>query len=453
MEKLNIVDMFCGGGGESTGLISAAHEYDFDVNMSAINHWERAIETHAANYPFAEHRCENVQHIQPQTLKASKNTDLMWASPGCQHFSTARGGKPRSEDMRSPAWEVLRFAEELRPKRIIIENVPEFRTWGPLDPEGKIIKECKGKTFDAFISGLRSLNYIVDWQVLCAADYGAPTSRRRLFIQAVRKDCGKQILWPKPTNVKGGDLILPNWHSALEIIDWSIPSQIISQRKKPLAEATLKRIEYGMRKFWKDDAVPFIARLYGQSKAESIDQPLSTISCSGAHHMLITPFICRYNQGNNRVHSIDEPLPTLDCSNRYELVEPFISAIGQSSARQRNRKLSEPLSTICTKQEHCLVSPMLIQYYGNGHAVSINEPVPTLTTKDRYALVGTDKYGIELGFRMLQPKELAAATGFPEDYIFTGTKVDVVKQIGNAVPPNFAKAIFSQILKEKIKRG
>lgn len=379
MSKLNIVDMFCGGGGESTGLIEAAHDYNFDVNMSAINHWERAIETHSKNYPFAEHRCENVQHIQPQTLKASKNTDLMWVSPGCQHFSTARGGKPRSEDMRSPAWEVLRFAEELRPKRIIIENVPEFRTWGPLDPEGKIIKECKGKTFDAFISGLRSLNYIVDWQVLCAADYGAPTSRRRLFIQAVRKDCGKQILWPEPTNVKGGDLILPDWHSAAEIIDWSIPSQIISQRKKPLAAATMRRIEYGIKEFWGDAAVPFIARLYGQSKAESIEKPLSTI---------------------------------------------------------------------CTKQEHCLVSPMLIQYYGNGHAVSIKEPIPTLTTKDRYALIGTDKYGIELGFRMLQPKELAAATGFPKDYIFTGTKVDVVKQIGNAVPPNFARALFGQILKE-----
>lgn len=419
MEKLNIVDMFCGGGGESTGLISAAHEYDFDVNMSAINHWERAIETHAANYPFAEHRCENVQHIQPQTLKASKNTDLMWASPGCQHFSTARGGKPRSEDLRSPAWEVLRFAEELRPKRIIIENVPEFRTWGPLDSEGKIIKECKGQTFNAFISVLKSLNYIVDWQVLCAADYGAPTSRKRLFIQAIRKDCGKQIIWPEPTNVKGGNLILPNWHCAAEIIDWSIPSQVISQRKKPLAAATMRRIEYGIKEFWGDAAVPFIARLYGQSKAESIEKPLSTISCSGAHHMLITP---------------------------------FISAIGQTSARQRNRKLSEPLSTICTKQEHCLVSPMLIQYYGNGHAVSIKEPIPTLTTRDRYALVGTDKYGIDLGFRMLQPKELAAATGFPEDYIFTGTKTDVVKQIGNAVPPNFAKAMFSQILKEKIKR-
>ena len=417
MKNINVIDMFCGGGGESTGIFDAAKQYDFKINMSAINHWERAIETHSANYPSAEHRCENVQHIEPNTLMASKNTDLLWASPGCQHFSTARGAKPRSESMRSPAWEVLRFAEELRPKRIIIENVPEFRTWGPLDENGKIIKECKGNTFNAFISGLKSLNYIVDYQILCAADYGAATSRRRLFIQAVRKDCAKKIIWPEKTNVKGGDLILPNWHTASEIIDWTIPCQLISERKKPLAAATMRRIEYGIREFWGEEAVPFIARLYGNSTAESIKKPLSTISCSGARHMLI---------------------------------QPFITAIGQTSAKQRNRKLTEPLSTICTKQEHCLVKPMLVQYYGNGHAVSLSDPIPTLTTKDRYALVNPKHSNYELGFRMLQPNELAAATGFPSDYKFTGTKVEVVKQIGNAVPPNFAKAIFGQILKEMV---
>ena len=373
--------MFCGGGGESTGIFDAAKQYDFKINMSAINHWERAIETHSANYPSAEHRCENVQHIEPNTLMASKNTDLLWASPGCQHFSTARGAKPRSESMRSPAWEVLRFVEELRPKRIIIENVPEFRTWGPLDENGKIIKECKGNTFNAFISGLKSLNYIVDYQILCAADYGAATSRRRLFIQAVRKDYAKKIIWPEKTNINGGNLILPSWHTASEIIDWSIPCQLISERKKPLAAATMRRIEYGIREFWGEEAVPFIARLYGNLKAESI---------------------------------------------------------------------KKPLSTICTKQEHCLVKPMLVQYYGNGHAVSLSDPIPTLTTKDRYALVNPKSSNYELGFRMLQPHELAAATGFPSDYKFTGTKVEVVKQIGNAVPPNFAKAIFGQILKEMV---
>lgn len=382
-DKVNIVDMFCGGGGESTGLISAAHDYGFDVNMSAINHWERAIETHSANYPFAEHRIEDVQTINPESLKASVDTDLLWASPGCQHFSIARGGKPRNEQMRAPAWEVLRFVETIHPKRVIIENVPEFQSWGPLTPDGKVIQSEKGKIFNVFIKALQSLNYIVSYRILCAADYGAPTTRRRLFIQAVRKDCGKRIIWPNPTNVKDGNMFLPKWHSASEIINWSIHCQLIKDRKKPLADATLKRIEYGIRKFWGDYAEPFIARLYGNSTAESIEKPLSTISCSGAHYMLIQPFI--------------------------------------------------------------------IEYYGNGGAHPIGIPLPTITTKDRFAVCGVTD-GIELGFRMLQPKELAAATGFPADYKFTGTKVEVVKQIGNAVPPNFAKALFGQILSELLDK-
>lgn len=417
-KKLNIIDMFCGGGGESTGLISAANEYGFDVTMSAINHWERAIETHSANYPFAEHRCENVQHIDPTTLAASRNTDLLWASPGCQHFSVARGGKPRSEQMRSPAWEVLRFAEEIRPKRIIIENVPEFQTWGPLDENGKVIKQMKGRTFQAFLKGLRSLNYRVDYRVLCAADYGAPTSRKRLFIQAVRVDCGKRIMWPEVTNMAEENLLgLPRYRSAADIIDWSIPCKLISQRKKPLADATMRRIEYGIREYWGEYAKPFLAVLYGQSKTQPVDTPLSTISCSGAHHMLI---------------------------------QPFITAIGQTSAKSRNRTLAQPLSTICTKQEHCLVQPFITEYYGNGRAVPLGVPLPTVTTRDRFGIVGTD--GLELGFRMLQPTELAAATGFPSNYKFTGSKVEVVKQIGNAVPPNFAKALFTTMLKEQKKQ-
>ena len=412
--KLNIIDMFCGGGGESTGLVTAANDFGFDINMSAINHWERAIETHAANYPFAEHRVEDVQTINPESLKASVDTDLLWASPACTHHSVARGGKPKNEQMRAPAWDVLRFAEILHPKRIIIENVPEFQNWGPLTPDGKTIQEKKGQTFNMFIKCLQSLNYIVSYRVLCAADYGAPTSRRRLFIQAVRRDCAKRIVWPETTHTKDGDLFLPKWRSASEIIDWTIPCQLIKDRKKPLADKTLKRIECGIREFWGDYAEPFIAKLYGTSTAEPLSIPLSSISCSGAHHMLI---------------------------------QPFISAIGQTSAKQRNRTIDKPLSTICTKQEHCLVQPFITEYYGNGGANSISIPLPTITTKDRFAVCGVTD-GIELGFRMLQPNELAAATGFPSDYKFTGSKVEIVKQIGNAVPPNFARALFGQILKE-----
>ncbi len=411
MKKLNIVDMFCGGGGESTGIIETAREHGFDINLSAINHWERAIETHAANYPFAEHRCENVQRVDPMSLAASRNTDLMWASPSCQHFSVARGGKPRSERMRSPAWEVLRFAEEIHPKRIIVENVPEFQTWGPLDENGKIIKEMKGKTFQAFIAGLRSLHYAVDWRVLCAADYGAPTSRRRLFIQAVRLDCGKRVLWPAKTNSQDEDMFLPKWRAATDIIDWSIPCQSVNQRKKPLCAATVRRIEYGIRKYWGECAVPFLAILRGASKTESLAKPLSTISCSGAHHMLIAPLL-----------------------------------LGQQSGA-RGRPVTEPCPTIATAGAIGLVQPLITEHYGNGKSVPIENPLPTLTTKDRFALVGTD--GLDIGFRMLQPHELAAATGFPCDYKFTGNKSEVVKQIGNAVPPNFARALFSQTVKKE----
>lgn len=161
MKKINIIDMFCGGGGESTGLISAAHEYDFDVNISAINHWQRAIETHAANYPFAEHIRESVEKIDPEKLKAADDTDLLWASPGCQHFSVARGGKPRNEQLRAPAWEVLRFIETIHPKRVIIENVPEFQSWGALTPDGKIIQSEKAQLEErAKIAGLSVSKYI-----------------------------------------------------------------------------------------------------------------------------------------------------------------------------------------------------------------------------------------------------------------------------------------------------
>jgi DNA (cytosine-5)-methyltransferase 1 len=211
-----------------------------------------------------------------------------------------------------------------------------------------------------------------------------------LFIQAIRKDCGKKIIWPRPSNVKNGDMFLPKWRSANEIIDWSIPCQLIKDRKKPLAKATLKRIEYGIKEFWGESAVPFIAKLYGQSTTESLENPLSTISCSGAHHMLIRPY--KTEAGKN--------------------LEPFIT-----------------------------------EYYGNGRAHQIPVPLPTITTKDRFTVCGVTD-GIELGYRMLQPNELAAATGFPKDYKFTGCKTEVVKQIGNAVPPNFAKAMFGQILKE-----
>ena len=190
----NVVDMFCGAGGESTGIMQAALEQDLKVNLLAINHWERAMETHAANHPSAEHLCESVERIDPtQVIKGGK-LDLLWASPECTHHSVARGGRPKSDQSRASAWLILKWLSELYVERVIIENVPEFLSWGPLDSAGKPVQSQKGKTFRAFVLSMQSLGYTVDWKILTAADYGDPTTRRRLFIQAVKGR--KRIMWP-----------------------------------------------------------------------------------------------------------------------------------------------------------------------------------------------------------------------------------------------------------------
>ena len=380
MNKLHIVDMFCGGGGESVGLIEAAELNGYKIHLTAINHWERAIETHAVNYPFAEHLCESIEHLDPIKVVPEQKLDLLWASPECTHHSLARGGRPRSEQSRATAWAILKWASELWIERIIIENVPEFLTWGPLDKDGKVIKSRSGSTFKAFVQALRSLDYTIDWRVLCAADYGVPTIRKRLFIQAVKGR--KKIIWPQPTHHEDKNNLfgLPQWKSAREIIDWSIPCPSIFTRKKPLATATLRRIEIGVKKFGGIHTNSFLAVLRGTGTARDIGLPLPSITCSGAHHALVTP---------------------------------FVTAISQASAKDRSRSIHKPLSTICTKNEHCLVSPSFI----------------------------STGYRFDIGFRMLQPHELALASGFPANYIFTGNCAERVKQIGNAVPPGFAKAL------------
>ncbi len=445
-----IVDMFCGAGGESCGIKHAADRADLDISMYAINHWEQAIETHRTNFPDAEHICRDVQDINPSDVVPGRDVALLWASPACTHFSVARGGKPCDDQSRITPFTVLDWLDKLTIDRVIIENVPEFQSWGPLDSKTlRPIKEAKGETFAAFIGMIRGLGYAVDWRVLNAADYGAPTTRRRLFVQAVRHDTDKSIIWPEATHAKLSPNLTPSpmssWVPARDIIDWSIPTQIIDERKKPLVVNTMQRILRGIEKYWGE---------YAQ------------------------PFIVRYNGGENRVHSIDEPLPVLDTSNRYGLVQPLITCIGQTSSKGRTRSIDEPLATVVTKEEACLIEPLFIpqhscgevrptsgplstvatkraiglvepltmEYHGNGGCHLVSNPLPTVTGNDRFALITPEN--VRIGFRMLKPHELALAQSFPADYVFTGTRADVVKQIGNAVCPKVSEALTLGYMRE-----
>jgi len=451
MKTINAVDLFCGAGGESTGMSLAVKSLNYKIDLLAINHWDVAIETHSKNHPEARHMCESIQSIDPLKAIPGGRLDLLWASPECTHHSNARGGRPRSDQSRASAWLVLKWLSDLYVDRVIIENVPEFTSWGPLGADGRPMPSKKGETFQAFISALKSLGYRVDWRILCAADYGDPTTRRRMFLQAVR---GKnRISWPEMSHSDTADLFNSSpWRPAREIIDWSIPGESIFSRKKPLAPATMARIEAGIQKFWGEWAEPFLILMWGTGKGQipstalSLDRPVPTLTAGGGHIGLVEPFLVRYNGGVNRFSRVEAPVGTLDTSNRYGLVEPFILASGHRSSI-RVRDINEPLSTVVTKAEHCVVEPFLIKYYGSGDAQPVRVPLGTVTTKDRFGLVSARDCGLDITFRMLQPHELAAAQGFPRGYWFAGTKTDQVKQIGNAVPVNTAKALCESILR------
>jgi DNA (cytosine-5)-methyltransferase 1 len=523
VKPLQIADLFCGAGGSTEGISEAVKRLGREAKIFAINHWNVAIETHSANHPGVQHFCESVDHIDPTKLIPGQTLDLLWASPACTHHSVARGGRPRCEQQRAPAWIIPFWLENLNVKRLIIENVPEFRNWGPLDESGKQMKALKGATFRAFIQAIRSLGYSVEWRVLNAANYGDPTIRRRLFIQAI-KGAGRTIRWPDIThaesrfNYQG----LPKWIPARDIIDKNLHGESIFSRKRPLAPATLRRIEHGIKRFWGSYAEPFLIILRGTGTSRSLDRPLPGVTTSGSHAALIEPFLINnYGQSKSasledplptvtgnvkaaliepfltrfhggadsaeRNHSIDEPIPVIDTSNRYgivepfilpnegvyrgnkarsledplntitasrgagALIEPFITAINQSSAGDRIRSLDVPLGTVVTKQEHCLIEPFLVKYYGTGGAIPLDIPLGTITTKERFALVEPGgEYTLDIRFRMLQPHELAAAQGFPRGYKFCGTKTDITRQIGNAVPVNLSRELAETILSVEV---
>lgn len=371
-----IVDSFAGGGGASEGIHLALGRGP-DI---AINHDPEAIALHAANHPDSTHYCEDVWKVDPVEACAGRPVGLMWLSPDCKHFSKAKGGKPVNKKVRGLAWLAVRWAKAVQPRVIVLENVEEFQTWGPLGPDDKPCPRRKGVTFRRFIGRLRNLGYEVQWRELRACDFGAPTIRKRLFIIA-RRD-GQPIVWPTPTHAKGGRDGLKPWRTAAECIDWGIPVPSIFDRKRPLAENTLRRIARGIKKFVLDSPRPFIVntrngeRAGQQPRVRDIHDPMPTITAHGSQGGLVTPYIAGVGgrqgqstepfivpmQHQNAPKSADAPLDTITTQgNKFNLVMPYIAGVGGRQGQSPERSVENPLQTITAKADSVVVTPMLVE--------------------------------------------------------------------------------------------
>lgn len=464
-----IVDNFAGGGGASTGIeMATGHSVEI-----AINHDPAAIAMHKVNHPNSEHYCENVWDINPIKAVRGRPVALCWFSPDCKHFSKAKGKKPVEKKIRGLAWIAVRWAATVKPRVIMLENVEEFKTWGPLLKNNMPDPAKKGWTFKYFIKSLEKLGYVVEHKELKACDYGAPTIRKRFFLIA-RRD-RKPIVWPKPTHgdpksleVKSGKL--KPWRTAGEIIDWSIPSKSIFDRKKDLSENTFKRIARGIEKFIINCEKPYIVnekeadflisyhteRKDGEVRGISLDKPIHTLDTSNRFG-LVTAFISEYYGGfyKGAGSDIDNPVATITTKDRHALVTAFVAQQYKSST---GHAMDQPLGTITMVNKANLVTAFLLKYYGSDIGQSLNGPLHTVTTKDRFGLVtikGQDYKIVDIGMRMLQPRELFNAQGFPENYIidhdYTGKaypKTAQVARCGNAVPPPFANALVRANLPE-----
>lgn len=412
-----VVDNFAGGGGASVGM-----EQGMDQTIDiAINHDDEAIAMHKANHPNTRHYMEDIWEVDPKEACRGQRVGLAWFSPDCKHFSRAKGSAPkRSKQIRGLAWVVLRWARAVRPRIIMLENVEEFRTWGPLGQDGRPIKARKGETFDTWARKLEREGYVVEFRTLIAADYGAPTTRKRLFMIA-RCD-GQPIVWPAASHTKA------EYKPAHSIIDWSLPCPSVFGRKRPLVKATMDRIAKGLERFvfnssepdpyiirtghaWKGGRVP------GGWRGQPLESPLATV-CATNDKALIIPFVARH-WGGMVGRSINLPWPTVT-------------------------------SKGCQDQ---ILSAFLIKYFGQSTVNSLNTPLGTLTSRDRYGLVtikGEEYKLIDVGMRMLQPHELFAAQAFPADYIinplYNGkplTKTTQVRLCGNSVCPPIPAAMVA----------
>lgn len=574
-----IVDNFAGGGGASTG-IEMATGYSVDI---AINHDPEAIKMHKANHPNTKHYCENVWAVDPVKACNGHPVGLAWFSPDCKHFSKAKGGKPKDKNIRGLAWVACRWAGLVRPRVIMLENVEEFKTWGPLNRGHHPIKAKQGKTFEKFVQQLNDLGYTVEFKELIAADYGAPTMRKRFFLIA-RCD-GKPIVWPEPTHapadseeVKAG--LKKPYVGAYTQLDFSLPcpsifdtSEEIKEKYgiravRPLAPKTMERIARGLKKFVLDNPEPFIIQCNhgGERRPNDIRDPMPTIT--GKHgYGIVEPYMVQIGQtgfAKDRSKDVREPLTTIVSKNEHCLIEPTLAPyMGTNTTNHPGGNCKDPIHTITTGNQQCLISPTLIQYhsetlkdgvrgqtikdpimtvdssnryglvasflhkyydggykgagetvenplptvtawdhnsvvtanliqmnnhcdgkdirqplptitagdghfgevraflikyYGQGTGQDIEQPLDTVTARDRFGLVtieGVDYQIVDIGLRMLEPRELYGCQGFPDDYIidhdYTGKtypRSEQVRRCGNAVCPPIPAALVRANLPE-----
>jgi DNA (cytosine-5)-methyltransferase 1 len=397
-----MADLFCGAGGFTTGLhrelIAAGVEYE----LVAVNHWPIAIETHRLNHPHVRHYVEDLHTADPEKLVPEGRLDLLMASPSCTHHSRARGGKPTSDQQRMDPWCIIRWCTKLRVKRLLIENVPEYVDWGPVDSRtGKPLKSGRGKYFDAWVDALRGVGFRrIEWRVLNAADYGDATTRERFFLMA-RTD-REPISWPVQTHSRSGvpDLFgngSQRWRAAREIIDWTDPGRSIFDRKRPLSPNTIRRISAGLRKFGGPAAEPFLVVLRNHMDARSVDEPLPAITAGGTHLGVAQPFVFPVNQGEGRERgqrSVDEPLPTVVTRESFGVATPEAFVLGQQSGATP-RSVDSPLPTVAAGGAISLTQPVAepvmveVNHSASseaghaGRARSIDEPLPTVTAARR----------------------------------------------------------------------
>lgn len=553
-----LVDEFACGGGMSEAIEQATGRH-VDI---AVNHDEDACSMHAANHPQTEHHWKDVFEVCPRRATKGRAVGLLHLSPDCTHHSQARGGQPRSKKLRGLAWIGVRWAGIKRPRIITLENVKQILQWGPLIAKrcpktGRVVKldgtvategervpvqqqhlvpdpRHAGRTWRAFVRALECLGYTVEARVLCAADYGAPTTRSRLFMVA-RCD-GAPIVWPEPTHFKNPAKGQKRWRSAAECIDWSIPGKSIFEREKPLADATLRRVAHGMKRYVLDNADPFIMQIANWSRdgVTSASDPLSTVTAwpRGGSHAVVAPVMVqaghgqgtpdapRWSHGNKSVRepvgtvtasgggqavalgtlvqmgygeregqaprALDarQPLGTVVGAGKFAAVTAFVEQANGGFNATPARDAREPLSTsTATGSQQRLVTAtvveptltpgqeegalrcaaFLIRYYGQGGQLGdMREPMSTSTTKDRLALVtvwlrGTPYVIVDIQLRMLTPRELYNANGFPKTYIIDRghdgrifSKSTQVRMCGNAVPPPLGRAVIEANWNSKV---